>query len=244
MKIRACFVLLAVLAALPCAALSQAAASQPDYAAIGRATVSAIAQHDWKAVEAKFDPRMNAGLPQEKLAAVWERITNQAGAFQRITGVNLSEQNGYHVARVACAFANTDLDAKIVMDSTGQIAGLFFVPPAPPPAVSSGPPPDYATLGRKTVSALAQDRFASVESRFDARMKTALPPGKLATVWQQIIGHAGNFERIVKVQLSTQDGYPVALIPCVFAKARLDAKVVFDPDGEIAGLFFLPATSE
>jgi dienelactone hydrolase len=38
-------------------------------------------------------------------------------------------------------------------------------------------------------------------------------------------------------------GYDVILVTCEFAHAKLDAKVVFNSQGEVTGLFFLPSTA-
>lgn len=242
MKIPACFVL-SLLAILPTIAFSQSLATKPDYAAIGRAAVTEISQHQWRAVEARFDQRMKDGLPAQKLASVWQQITAQAGAFQHIAGVMLREQQGYHVALVACQFANTDLDAKVVMDSSGKIAGLFFVPPPAPAAPASGKQPDYEAIGRATVTEISQRQWKAVEARFDQRMKAAIPQSKLSATWRQITAQAGAFQRIIGITLSEESGYHVALVHCAFANAGLDAKVVMDATGKIAGLFFVPPAS-
>jgi hypothetical protein len=241
MKIPGCAALLALLVVLPPGAFSQPSAKQPDYAATGRHTVSALAQGQWAKVEARFDQRMKAALPAEKLEGVWKQITDTNGAFERVLDVKVEEKSGYHIAVVSCAFARGNVDAKVVVDGAGRIAGLFFAPAAPP-ASSPGPPPDYAAIARETVTALVQEKFASIEARFDQRMKTALPESKLSATWRQITAQAGDFKHISRVKLSEQDGYHVAMVACVFAHASLDAKVVMDADGRIAGLFFVPAT--
>lgn len=142
MKILGWFALVAVLAALPCAAFSQASASQPDYAAIGRETVSAMAQGQWAKVEATFDQKMKAALPAPKLAGIWKRITTQPGTFDRILGVKLTELKGDHIATVTCAFAHTNLNVNVVIDTTGRIGGLFFAPA--PAQTSAWKAPAYA----------------------------------------------------------------------------------------------------
>lgn len=230
---------LSLLIALPSIAFAQPSATPPDYAGIGRAAVTEISQHQWKAVEARFDQKMRDGLPAQKLASVWRQITGQAGAFQRIIGVKYSEQAGYHVAMIGCAFANSDLDAKVVLDSNGKIAGLFFLPP-PAPAASVGKQPNYEAIGRATVTEISQKQWKTVEGRFDQRMKTAIPQSKLAVTWQQITGQAGAFQRITGVTLGEQSGYHIALVHCAFANANVDARVVVDSSGKIAGLFFVP----
>lgn len=231
---------IAVLVLLPSAAFSQSSAKPPDYAGIGRETVSALAQGQWADGEARFDARMKAVSSEDNLAAVWKQNTARAGAFRKIFGVKVSERESYHIAVVTCAFTHSKLDVKVVIDTAGHIAGLFFAPVAP--AVSTaGPPPDYAAIARETVTALAQEKFAPVEERFDKRMKAALPESKLSATWRQITAQTGDFKHISGVKLSEQDGYHVAMVACVFAHASLDAKVVMDADGRIAGLFFVPA---
>ncbi len=138
-------------------AAGSVAFAEPDYAVIGRETVSQLSHGQWAAVEGRFDERMNTALPQEKLADVWQQLTTQAGSFERITGTTVSEKESYHIALVACEFANAEVDAKVVVDMDGHIAGLFFVPPAS--SAPTGPQPDYSAIGRSTVSALANGQL-------------------------------------------------------------------------------------
>ena len=126
MKRLGCALLLSALFSLS----AQSAPSPPDYSTIGRETITALSQEKWSAVEARFDARMKAALPQDKLAAVWRQIVAQVGAFKTIKDVQMVKQQSYHIAVVTCVFANADLDAKVVMDAEGNIAGLFFAPSA------------------------------------------------------------------------------------------------------------------
>jgi hypothetical protein len=43
-------------------------------------------------VELHFDDRMQAALPQEKLAIMWDSLWGQAGAFHRIVRAEVTEQ--------------------------------------------------------------------------------------------------------------------------------------------------------
>lgn len=121
-------VLLALLFGGPFSLFAQSAQLPPDYSAIGRKTVTALSQQKWSVVEARFDARMKTALPEDKLAAVWRQIVAQAGAFKSIKTVQIVERQNYHIAVVTCVFADADLDAKVVMDAEGNIAGLFFAP--------------------------------------------------------------------------------------------------------------------
>lgn len=84
-------------------------------------------------------------------------------------------------------------------------------------------------------------RFTNAEARFDKTMSAALPATKLAATWQAVNQQAGEFKRRHGARTEALPPYQIVLVTCEFARDWLDAKVVFNPKGEIAGLFFLPA---
>lgn len=104
--------------------------------------------------------------------------------------------------------------------------------------------PDLPSQARGLVTAMAAKQFADVEAHFDSTMASALPAGKLADVWMQVIAQNGEFKAIAGVHHEELRGYPVMYVTCRFAKNELDVKLVFDDKGLVAGLFFAPATSE
>ncbi len=103
-------------------------AEGPDFEAIGRGLVAQLAARQFDKVEAQFDDQMKAALPAVKLPEVWDSLLAQAGPFQDITSVKVTEKQGLHAAFVTCEFERATLDAKIYMDSQGQVKGLFFEP--------------------------------------------------------------------------------------------------------------------
>jgi dienelactone hydrolase len=102
---------------------------------------------------------------------------------------------------------------------------------------SSGPALD----GARFVELMAAGDFAAADARFDARMKSALPEEKLRDVWQTLQKQAGPFKARLQTRVEKQRGYDVVFVTCQFERATLDAKVVFDAAGQIAGLFFVPS---
>jgi dienelactone hydrolase len=103
---------------------------------------------------AHFDKAMKAVLPAEKLAATWQAVNQQAGVFQRRHGARPEALGLYRIVLVTCEFARDWLDAKVVFNPAGEVAGLFFLPARKPDAQI----PRYA----KT------NRFSEVEARFGA----------------------------------------------------------------------------
>ena len=77
---------------------------------------------------AMFEPQMAAAFPTVKLQATWESVIQQVGALKEIKGVKMADEAGYRIAYVACDFAQTPLDLKVVFGKDRRIAGLWFVP--------------------------------------------------------------------------------------------------------------------
>jgi len=119
---RLCFavVVLALVSASP--------AQSPDFEALGKGLVTQLAARQFDQVEAQFDQQMKNALPLAKLPEIWDSLLAQAGAFKGIVGVKTFQKQGLNAAFVTCEFERAMLDAKIYMDSQGQVKGLFFEP--------------------------------------------------------------------------------------------------------------------
>lgn len=87
-----------------------------------------------------FDATMTAVMPARKLQDAWQSLSSKSGAFKEIVGVMTAKQGKFDVAVVTCRFEKHQLDVKVVYDSAGKVAGLWFAPTTPPPS----PPPPYA----------------------------------------------------------------------------------------------------
>ena len=101
-------------------------------------------QGDFAAGFARFDDTMKDALPEDKLEDLWAQLLAQVGAYQEMTGVRTEAKDGYYAVIVTSQFANALLDVRVVFDSQGKIAGLFFTP-AQEAEPQSFTPPDYAT---------------------------------------------------------------------------------------------------
>ena len=136
--------------------VSAVAAAQTDDALIPKAEAFVDQLHagQFTNAVARFDKTMAAALPVEKLAATWQAVTQQTGTFKRRHGSRTEALPPYQIVLVTCEFAKDWLDAKVVFNPAGQIAGLFFLPARKPDAQF----PSYA----KT------NLFTEVEARFGA----------------------------------------------------------------------------
>ena len=86
---------------------------------------------------------------------------------------------------------------------------------------------------------MAKD-FGAVVAEFDTTMTAAMPETLLATTITQLEGQAGAFRERTDIRQAQEAGYEVIYVTTIFEKVTLNTKVVFDEDGKVAGLFFLP----
>jgi dienelactone hydrolase len=139
--------------------------------------------------------------------------------------------------RTHLAFSPTDMRAKIGF--LGRFALMVAVLPL---ASLHARAADPLAAGKEFVELLASQDFAGAVKRYDATMAAALPELKLREAWEAVQSDAGRFQRQIRAQTEKVKQYDVVLVTCQFERATLDTKVVFDSDGKVAGLFFLPAT--
>ena len=116
-------------------------------------------------------------------------------------------------------------------------------PEADAPTQVTAPETDTSIRAKAVavVDHLVAGEFAPVIAEFDDTMTAAMPEELLATTMKQLDSQVGAFKERTDIVESEEEGYDVVLVRCVFEKAALNAKVVYDADGKIAGLFFLPA---
>lgn len=96
---------------------------------------------------------------------------------------------------------------------------------------------------RAFLGLLEKGEFVAACKDFDEAMTKVMPPEKLASVWKSLNDQAGQFQKLDKARLEKKGEYEVAVVTCVFARAKIDARVAFK-NGKIAGLFFVPAKSD
>ena len=126
----------------------------------------------------------------------------------------------------------------------GIIAALGLIGQRAPISAQQANPQDAESMGREVVTQLAARHFSEVELHFDAPMQAALPQEKLAAVWVSLLGQAGAFHRIVRSEVTEQQGLRVAIVHCEFEHAALDAKIAMNAQGQVSGLRFVPAAPQ
>ena len=100
-----------------------------------------LSQHNFEEATRYFDETMKKAASPDFLKKVWESLQLQVGPFQGIKGSRFESLAGYDSIFIFCQFEKQMLDARIVFNKAGEIAGLNFVPHL---EVKESPPPAYA----------------------------------------------------------------------------------------------------
>ncbi len=141
-KVLSSLVAIALLS-LACTLLAQGPAQGEDALTVkARAFLAALAKGDFQGAVRDFDETMLKLSGPEKLETMWaKQLPAQVGAFKQQGPARREQLQGYEIVLITCSFEKTMLDARVVFDKAGKIAGLGFVPPAPPAKYE---PPAYA----------------------------------------------------------------------------------------------------
>jgi dienelactone hydrolase len=107
----------------------------------------------------------------------------------------------------------------------------------------AAPAPDTAASAKAFVDLLAKGDYATAVAGFDETMARVMSADKTRETWEALVAQTGPLKQQVEVQQTQQGGYDIVFVTCQFEKASLDVKVVYDHQGRIAGLWFVPAGS-
>ncbi len=101
---------------------------------------------------------------------------------------------------------------------------------------------ELAGLGAEGLKVLRQ--WAAGEGRlmvprFDEAVRERLDEAGLAAAWAQVEGLSGKLMTVGRPTVAARDKYRVVDIPLAFERGPMKARISFDSEGRIAGLFVL-----
>lgn len=114
-----------------------------------------------------------------------------------------------------------------------------FFTALPVPAAESGATPTQRA--EQFVDALSVGDFAKGHATFDDTVAKQMSPDQLKATWAALQQQAGTFVKRHSTREESHAPYTITHVTCEFAKAWIDARVVFNQAGKIGGLQFLPA---
>ena len=115
-------------------------------------------------------------------------------------------------------------------------------PPADPPQTPPVLHSPAETVARELLAHLTASRFSTAAKAFSPEVLKALPVDKLKATWETILAQAGGYQSVAATaQETTIQANQVVDLLCTFEKAQLVFRVSMNSDGQVAGIFFLPA---
>ena len=127
-----------------------------------------------------------------------------------------------------------------VLGITRQAAFQRFGKPIDPQTgetMSAAPLSDAAAKARLVIDSLSTNDWDAVTAQFDAAMRSALTADSLSAAWTQIARTVGAFESRGTTTVSRAGHVTVTNTPLDFEGGELVARVSFNDDGSVAGLF-------
>lgn len=122
-------ILLTAFSLIPCATVAFGQNTVTDYEALARTITTDLAARRFDQVVAQFSPAVAQVLDAPKLAASWDGVIGQLGAFGSIEGVKQEEKNGAHIVYLTCAFARSKLVLILAFDASGRVVAFTSMPP-------------------------------------------------------------------------------------------------------------------
>jgi dienelactone hydrolase len=110
---------------------------------------------------------------------------------------------------------------------------------AEPPV--TGVPAERTARGQTIADRFLGRDYAAVEASFDSTMKRALPLEKLKEARESLDTRLGAFKGQRGIRSEKYQQYDVVYVTWEFEKMTIDLRIVFDPSGKVAGLFFQPS---
>jgi hypothetical protein len=119
---------------------------------------------------------------------------------------------------------------------------IFFNSETQAKARQEAKPDDHsAASARSFVDLLAKLDFAAAEKTFDEDMKKGLPEDKLESAWSAVLSQYGSLKKQVSLRQGKAGGYDIVEVKCEFEKGLVVTRLAFNKEGQISGLFFVPA---
>src|SRR5271170_1198423 len=174
--------------------------------------------------------RSGSGLPLEALAAARDLSAAAGEALQQ--AVDRARAAGHSWREIGD-----------VLGTTRQAAFQRFGHPVDPRTgapMSTEIAPGVTDRAVTIVACLAEGRWEEARQDFNAKMSEALDAGRMAEAWARMASLVGGYEGMGEPFAHRVADHTVVEIPLRFEAGEATARVVFDEEGKVAGLWLRP----
>jgi len=185
--------------------------------------------------------------------AAAHRILSQflpGGQADPLTGIAFIQGAASEIADGMQAAVQSAREAGHTWAEVGQVLGTsrqgafqrFGRPPDPRTGqpMAAAMPPGAAERGARLLADLAAGRWAEACRDFSEPVAQKLDADRVAVMWARRTGMSGQLERIGEPVAYQAGDLTIVEIPLSFEADERIARISFDRDHKVAGLFFLP----
>ncbi len=122
------------------------------------ALVRSFVSGDVEPYRQSADPKLLKALPAAQLAAVFEDLSRQGGAFVRLGDVSSQTRDGFTMVEIPLQYERATQVARIVLDGQGRLAGLQLRPSSSAVAFRSAPYVDPSRFSEQAETPRQADR--------------------------------------------------------------------------------------
>jgi dienelactone hydrolase len=132
----------------------------------------------------------------------------------------------------------------ILMMAASACARVTDVPTATPPLPvvlpADGVPAERVAAAKAFVDQLTTGDYKAATATFTQDMLNVFGPDKMEETWQAVLKQVGAFLQQTGTHTEQVTDYDIVYVSADFENGSLDIKIVFDRQGKIAGLYFVP----
>ena len=122
----------------------------------------------------------------------------------------------------------------IVLSSALLITGCAPKEPGEP----VGTPEELEGSAQEFMVLTSEGKYDDARKLFDSKMSKAVSVSQLKSLWEDLLSQGGDWQKLEDVTFAEESGYRVIYMKALFEKGSVDAKIVFNNDAQIAGLWF------
>jgi dienelactone hydrolase len=130
--------------------------------------------------------------------------------------------------------------SRFLIVGSALLVGALVLPPASGQEKKDDKGAELAQKAKDFIDLVGKGDYDKATAGFDATMRKVMPADKLQETWKSLTDQHGAFLKQQGTRAQHAGKYELIFVRCVFAKTTLEARVVFDGEQKIAGLFFAP----
>jgi hypothetical protein len=204
--------------------------------AITKSVTDDFAHGALSAVRDRFGADLKNSVSESDLKGAREELGTAAGSFHAQISQSTRMVQGVPVYLSKSQYEHFKVELRLTFDEMNLITGFRISP------VSDISPENMEATAKGITELLQQQQFDQVSSKFNDRMKQAMPTDRLEGSWGHVVAHLGPFKGIKTVRKDPElDRVDVR---CEFEKGPMIVRIAFEPSGKIAGMWMLPAEPE